>query len=502
MRKQKLKSIIALVIIFLISIRTISVKAASASISCPSTATVNQAITISASGSGVQWNLAIKVNGTTIATSAELDNIDGNKPISFSGSYTPTSAGTLTVTLEGTVTEASDGSTIRSFGSKTITVSEPTPEPDPEPDPEPPENTTPGGGSSTNTNTNTNTDNNKPNIEKVKSGENRLSSLTVNVGKLSPAFSSDHNGYEIVFDEGFDFKKLTKIEFTAKAKDSKAKVNLPSDLSVRDGSNVYNIVVEAEDGTEKTYTIKLNKPEELTVSDLKLNSLEVDQKNDKGILSRLEYTPTFDPKVQNYFAEVGEDIESIEVYAKANDGIKVEIQGGDSLTGGDNEIYINLTSETDETIATVYKLTVTKPEVEETDTTTIGEIETNKKSFSKYIPYIVIGIIAVLAIVLIILMVVNHKMKKASGELDDDDDYDDDDDEDQLKRDKKKFEEAVAGSVGAKLGDEPKEEKIEDYEETEEEDDEEDDDDDDDYDDDDDDEDDNKKRKGGRRFQD
>ena len=96
--------------------------AANAIIQCSSEAKVNSPLTISVSGSAVQWNLHLKVNGQTIASNSEVENVEGNKTISFSGTYTPTSEGNITVTLDGSATEASDGSTITSFASKTVSV--------------------------------------------------------------------------------------------------------------------------------------------------------------------------------------------------------------------------------------------------------------------------------------------------------------------------------------------------------------------------------------------
>ena len=85
---KKVKFIISFVIVsFMLLMASNSVNAASAQISCNSSATVGDSITISVSGSAVQWNLKLKVNGTVIASSSELENYEGNKAISMSGVY-------------------------------------------------------------------------------------------------------------------------------------------------------------------------------------------------------------------------------------------------------------------------------------------------------------------------------------------------------------------------------------------------------------------------------
>ena len=66
--------LIAFLILILLLIGTITTNAVSASISCSSSGTVGTPISIQVSGTGVQWNLELKVNGTTIASNNELDN--------------------------------------------------------------------------------------------------------------------------------------------------------------------------------------------------------------------------------------------------------------------------------------------------------------------------------------------------------------------------------------------------------------------------------------------
>lgn len=125
--KRKILRISFVSILLFLSVMILNlykVKAASASISCSNT-TVGTSTKISVSGSAAQWNLSLQVNETTIASNSELDNYLSNKTISFSGSYTPTATGTYMVSLVGTITDI-DGTTTRSFASKSFTVSEAT----------------------------------------------------------------------------------------------------------------------------------------------------------------------------------------------------------------------------------------------------------------------------------------------------------------------------------------------------------------------------------------
>ena len=314
-----------------------------------------------------------------------------------------------------------------------------------------PKNTTPSGETTKNTtNTNTNTNTNKPanktatnttskenNKVVNKSSDCDLKSLTIGEGTLSPVFSKDVVSYKVKFPADYKYEELTEIKIVAQANDSKATVTGSGVRSVNsEGNTNLAITVKAENGKEKVYTITIEKPKALSKSDLKLTTLTVDQKNDKGILSSLVFTPSFSADTLEYSADVEAEITSVVIYAKSTEGIDVEIEGADEdgnydLTGGKNTIYITLTTPKDENLVTNYKLTINKPETAEEKSAQTNSI-TEKKKFN-IIP-IVVAIIAVLAVVLITLMIINHKQKVENSEYDDEDDelddYDDDENED------------------------------------------------------------------------
>jgi len=314
----------------------------------------------------------------------------------------------------------------------------------------PPKNTTPEKPAEENSTSSKNTtkenkvsENTTKPTNVTKSSDCFLKSLKVGEGTLSPVFSKDCISYKVKFPSNYDFSSLKEIKIEAQANDSKATVTGTGIRSVN-GEGITNlaITVKAENGQEKIYTITIEKPKKLSISDLKLSSLNIDKKNANGILSSLEFTPAFNENTVEYTADVGSDITSVVIYAKAVSGIDVEIEGASEdgtydLSGGTNTIYITLTSDKDDTLVTNYKLTINKPETAE-DGITEGEAKTEKKEF-KIMP-IVIGIVAVLAFVLIVLMAINHKQKKENGDYDDDDeDYEEDtEDEKDVKTKKKK----------------------------------------------------------------
>lgn len=107
---------------------------------------------------------------------------------------------------------------------------------DSEPAPAP---TPSGGGSSTG---------NNPGVS--LSSNNALSSLTVSAGTLTPAFDPAITEYTLSLPSQSD-----RLTITANPSDSRATVQGDGDISLQDGETSLSVVVTAEDGSAKAYTI-------------------------------------------------------------------------------------------------------------------------------------------------------------------------------------------------------------------------------------------------------
>ena len=83
-----------------------------------------------------------------------------------------------------------------------------------------------------------------------KSGNNALSSLTVSAGTLTPAFDPAITEYTLSLPSQSD-----RLTITANPSDSRATVQGDGDISLQDGETSLSVVVTAEDGSAKTYTI-------------------------------------------------------------------------------------------------------------------------------------------------------------------------------------------------------------------------------------------------------
>lgn len=209
---------------------------------------------------------------------------------------------------------------------------------------------------------------------------------------------------------------VNSLTVVAKAEDSKAKVNVSGNSGFETGSdNKITIKVTAEDGTTKTYTIKVTKlatdeekPGNLIDEELYLSSLSI---------TGIELSPAFSKNVFSYTATLNdESVNEVTVNAKANNSkAKVEITGNKNLVDGENTINIVLTLD-GETEQVVYQVVLNK--VVETEDE--GVIETNIEGPTQYtndskiklyilIPIVVVVLIIVAIVVLIILIVKENK---------------------------------------------------------------------------------------------
>lgn len=351
LKNKRMLIVLGIVIVFILFIPNIS-KAANAKINVSSTGEVNKPITITVSGTGVQWNLTLKVDGKTIATNRELENYEGNKNISFSGTYTPTSVGNKEVTLEGTVTEYSDGSTVRSFNSKEISVKEA--------DTNSNNNSNNNNNNSNNNNANNNNSNNNSNnseqtkatltklVVAGKTYKNPAKSITVKVdndvtsAKIVPTTS---NGESYTIDKG----NTVKLEEGTNT----VKITLSS-------GNVYTVYIRraaAEDDTPNIIDEE-QKDEKVTLKSLLVKGVKSD---DEKI--ELSYTPEFSAEVYEYkmlLDETLSDITKLDIEAVASKGdFTVEISGNEELKDGENIVTITVKSK-DGNITATYKIIVTK----------------------------------------------------------------------------------------------------------------------------------------------
>jgi len=426
LKKNKIFIILFFCLTMLLTL-SLKVNAANADIKVePSTVELGESVKITVSGKGVQWNLKLKVDGEVLKTDSELENYEANKNISFSATYTPKTVGTKKVTLEGSVTEFSDGSTIKSFESKSITVKEKPSTTD--------KNTTTNNNTTTNTTTNTNTNTNtsttttKP---KEKSNNAYLKTLGVRIKdslakELGVAtnkydfsgFSKTKTSYDVTVPKNVDSLKVV-----ATPADSNAKVKITGNSGFEVGTNnKITIKVTAEDGkTTKTYTIKVTqlaeeeeKPGNIIeeIEEIYLTSLE---------LEGIEISPKFDKDTYSYTAKLDNvDATEVKVNAKSNiENANIEISGNTELVEGENTINVLVTLDDSEE-QKIYQIVIDKAEkviaavtdVENNNPKNNGTLTDLMGNFKKYIVIAIAVVLFIIIAVIVLIILLRRESKK------------------------------------------------------------------------------------------
>ena len=186
---------------------------------------------------------------------------------------------------------------------------------------------------------------------KTKSTNADLSNLGIKPNDFS-GFSPNKTTYDVTVPAD-----VTEVEVYATAKDSKAKISGTGKKTLEDGKNALSVVVTAESGDTKTYTINVTKEgteeqentEEVTsngLSNLKINNLEI--------------SPNFETNVYEYTAKYIGEGTKLDITATPTDPkYVVEIMGNEELKEGENIITILVSDNKGENVAT-YQITVTK----------------------------------------------------------------------------------------------------------------------------------------------
>lgn len=273
------------------------------------------------------------------------------------------------------------------------------------------------------------------NSSSSKSSNANLSNLIVSPVDFTGFKASKTSGYSVTVEND-----VTEVKITAKTQDSKAKVSVSGNKDLKVGKNTVKVLVTAEDGTQKTYTVnvtrKEKKEENTNITEenkVEIPTEEVNPEENETILTNAEVsnlglislnlvgitsnditiepniTPAFDTNVYSYTASVTSDIESIKVDALANrDGVTIEVMGNENLVIGENIVTILLKSENGEEQQT-YQIVVTKTEEN------LGLTHN-----TKLVQYIILGIgvaIIQLAIIIAVVRIIRNRKKRLEGKV-------------------------------------------------------------------------------------
>ena len=334
--------------------------------------------------------------------------------------------------------------------------------------PEPPSdtNTTPGDGNTGSGNENTgsgtgNSDGSGNSIDTSNGGSNSGSTSNGNSGSSSnprrtttSSSSRESSNVNLInlgirphdfsgFRSGTTSYSVTvpadteSVEVYAEAQDSNATISGTGTVNLQEGENTINVVVTAEDGTTKTYTIIITREAAENTEE----NTEIIEGEGLASLSiqNIELSPKFETNVYEYTAKyIGEDT-TLQIEANpTNEEYLVEIVGNEDLKEGENLITI-LVSDSDGNNVATYQITVNKSLVDEE---ALAREQAEQEQRQRMIIGAVIAVVVVIAI--IVFVVIRRRRNRAFAEeysgvpfygMNNDDDEVDDDNLDEEKED-------------------------------------------------------------------
>ena len=249
-------------------------------------------------------------------------------------------------------------------------------------------------------------------VQNKKSSNANLSNLGIKPNDFK-GFKADVTSYDVEVP-----KDVASVEIYATVQDKKSSVTGTGKKELRYGLNEFEIVVTAEDGTKKTYTLNI-KREELAENTENVPERYTGEGLAKLNINNLELSPKFDTIVYEYTVKyIGEETK-LNIDVSATDPYyNIDITGNENLKEGENIINI-LVSDPDGNNVAVYQVTVNKSLVDEE---AIKKEEEGKKNR-------IILIVAGSIIALIVLIIIIKKIRKRRNEEFEYDDYEDDEDE-------------------------------------------------------------------------
>ncbi len=181
-----------------------------------------------------------------------------------------------------------------------------------------------------------------------KSNNAKLASLGVSGYTLSPAFNADTTVYTVTVPDS-----ASTVTVTGSKGDTTQSISGLGSVNLTGASTTHSVVVTAEDGTKKTYTITINKqttPGPTLDSDSKLKDLTIGGTTIKD----------FSPTKTTYTINVDKDTTSLNIAGIANSSKStVAVSGGTNLKEGNNVATVTVTAE--DGSKSVYTINIVKP---------------------------------------------------------------------------------------------------------------------------------------------
>lgn len=308
----------------------------------------------------------------------------------------------------------------------------------------------------------TNSTNNtaRQNTTNTQTSQNTTTQNTSNANDAKPEKSSNANlgnlgirphdftgfrygttSYEVVVPEDTE-----SVEVYASVQDEKATLTGTGKKTLEKGENRVEVVVTAEDGTTKTYTINIIR--EVQQENYEDTDELSNKENGKGLakltINNLKLSPEFKTNVYEYTVKyIGEDTKlNIETEVTDEDYV-IEVMGNENLQEGENFITILVSEANGDNIAT-YQVKINKSLVDEE---AIAKEEAEKKNKQQMVIMGSIGAVVVIIAVVITIILVRRRNRNLEEEFSGRISYDIDNDEEDYEEE---YEEEVPKALKGK----------------------------------------------------
>ena len=351
-----------------------------------STANVGDTVTVTVTGNGVQGTANLTVSGNATLSQNSVSLVNG------SASVTATINGEgsirITATAGEDMTDSTTGEVYTGATGGTITV--------------------------------TNTSSSNSTTTTQESSNANLSNLGIRPNDFS-GFAPGITTYNVTVPEDVE-----SVEVYATAQDLNATISGTGNKTLAYGENALSVVVTAEDGTTKTYTINVTREGE---EEAEAESTTIKNGLSNIVINNLELNPSFETDIYEYTTKyIGTDT-SLDIQAVTTDpSYTVEILGNEELKEGENTITILVSDSEGNNVAT-YQLTVNKAFVDEE---ALAREEEEKQQQEQRKMLVIAGGIVAIILIIVIIIVIKRRRNRAYAEefsgipfagINDEDDY-------------------------------------------------------------------------------
>lgn len=205
-------------------------------------------------------------------------------------------------------------------------------------------------------------------VRPPKSGNNNLSGLSLSTGSIN--FSPGNTNYSVNV-----AANVTSITISATKEDSKASVSGDGTKGLGYGNNSFNVVVTAENGSKKTYTINVNRADDRSKNN-NLKSLS---------FSNAKLKTNFDPSKTTYDISVPYEVSKLDIKAVAQDS-KARISINNPNLVAEETVTATITVTAENGAQKTYTLKVARGKDPNKILSTNGYLKTFKSSYGDLSP--------------------------------------------------------------------------------------------------------------------